>query len=79
MALCLGPDIRWIGRHYGRRQDRRWARSWSPEQIANRLVLDFPDDSSMRISQGALGNVSGRRVRSDGGGEFGERGSDAMG
>ena len=25
-------------------------RSWSPEQISNRLRLDFPDDESMRIS-----------------------------
>jgi DNA-binding CsgD family transcriptional regulator len=29
-----GPDVRWIGRRHGRRADRRWARSWSPEQIA---------------------------------------------
>src|SRR5919199_2180971 len=32
-----GPDVRWIGRRHGRRQDRRWAASWSPEQIAHRL------------------------------------------
>ncbi len=38
----LGPDIRWIGRRHGRRKDRPWARSWSPEQIANRLVLGLP-------------------------------------
>src|SRR5207244_9428430 len=34
--------------------DRRWAGSWSPEQIANRLPLDFPDDSSMPISHEAI-------------------------
>jgi IS30 family transposase len=45
-----GPDVRWIGRRHGRRQDRRWATAWSPEQIANRLPIDFPDDESMRIS-----------------------------
>ena len=45
-----GPDTRWIGR----RQDRRWARSWSPDQIAHRLPLDFPDDESMRISHEAI-------------------------
>jgi IS30 family transposase len=26
-----GPDVRWIGRRHGRRQDRRWAKAWSPE------------------------------------------------
>jgi IS30 family transposase len=34
--------------------DRRWATSWSPEQIANRLPVDFPDDGSMRISHEAI-------------------------
>jgi transposase, IS30 family len=46
----LGPEVRWIGRRHGRRKDRRWAAAWSPEQIANRLRIDFPDDGSMRIS-----------------------------
>ncbi len=49
-----GPKVRWIGRRYGRRQDRRWAAAWSPEQIANRLRVDFPDDGSMRISHEAI-------------------------
>ena len=49
-----GPDVRWIGRRHGPRQDRRWARSWSPEQIASRLRRDFPDDQSMRISHEAI-------------------------
>ena len=49
-----GPDVRFIGRRHGRRQDRRWAKSWSPEQIANRLRIDFPDDPSMRISHEAI-------------------------
>jgi IS30 family transposase len=49
-----GPAVRWIGRRHGRRKDRRWASAWSPEQIANRLPLDFPDDPSMRISHEAI-------------------------
>jgi IS30 family transposase len=53
-TLLAGPNVRWIGRRHGRRQDRRWAMSWSPEQIAHRLQLDFPDDPSMRISHEAI-------------------------
>jgi IS30 family transposase len=49
-----GPEVRWIGRRHGRRRDRRWAGSWSPQQIANRLPVDFPDDDSMRISHEAI-------------------------
>jgi IS30 family transposase len=44
----------WKGRNKPRRQDRRWARSWSPEQIACRLPVDFPDDESMRICHEAI-------------------------
>ena len=36
------------------RGDRAWVRGWSPEQIARRLPLDFPDDPSMRISAEAI-------------------------
>ena len=49
-----GPRVQWIGRRHGRRKDRRWARSWSPEQISNRLRLDFPDDQSMRVCHEAI-------------------------
>ena len=49
-----GPQVAWRGRRHGRRTDRRWARSWSPEQISNRLRLDFPDDESMRVSHEAI-------------------------
>jgi IS30 family transposase len=49
-----GPTVRWNGRRHGHRQDRRWAASWSPEQISNRLKVDFPDDESMRLSHEAI-------------------------
>src|SRR6266540_3982968 len=51
---AAGPEVRWVGRRRGRRTDRRWASSWSPEQIANRLRVDFPDDPFMRISHEAI-------------------------
>ncbi len=54
-ATVPGPAVKaWRGRNRPRRQDRRWARAWSPEQISNRLRLDFPDDQSMRISHEAI-------------------------
>src|SRR6266508_2838175 len=53
-AGVTGPAVTWIGRRHGRRKDRRWATGWSPEQIAHRLPLDFPDDPSMRISHEAI-------------------------
>ncbi|MDQ6751221.1 MAG: IS30 family transposase [Actinomycetota bacterium] len=49
-----GPTVAWGGRRHGRRKDRRWAQSWSPEQISGRLCLDFPDDESMRVSHEAI-------------------------
>ncbi len=49
-----GPAISWNGRKHGPRKDRRWASSWSPEQIAHRVRLDFPDDETMRISHEAI-------------------------
>lgn len=38
------------GRNKPHRGDRKWVNGWSPEQISNRLKIDFPDDESMRIS-----------------------------
>lgn len=49
-----GPQVPWNGRRHGRRADRRWGNSWSPEQISQRLQLDFPDAASMRISHEAI-------------------------
>ena len=49
-----GPQVEWKGRRHGPRQARRWSQAWSPEQIANRLLMDFPEDTSMRISHEAI-------------------------
>ena len=53
-APARGPTVAWAGRRHGPRQHRRWGRAWSPEQIARRLTLDFPDDPTMRISHEAI-------------------------
>ena len=42
------------GRNKPHRSDRKWVNGWSPEQITNRLQIDFPDDESMRISHEAI-------------------------
>ena len=50
-----GPRVSaWTGRRHGRRRDRPWATSWSPQQIARRLRIEYPDDVSMRISHEAV-------------------------
>ena len=51
----LGPEGPvWKGRNKPHRGDRRWVQGWSPEQIANRLRVDFTDDEAMRISHEAI-------------------------
>jgi len=54
-GTVIGPDgPAWKGRNKPHRGDRAWVRAWSPEQIAKRLPMDFPDDESMRISHEAI-------------------------
>ena len=48
---ATGP---WKGRNKPHRQDRRWVTGWSPQQISERLRLEFPDDPGMRISHEAI-------------------------
>ena len=47
-----GPE--WKGRNKPHRGDRRWLQGLSPEQISERLKVEFPDDASMRISHEAI-------------------------
>ena len=49
-----GPVVIWKKRRAVHRQSRRWSLAWSPEQIAQRLKMDFPEDQSMRISHEAI-------------------------
>src|SRR5829696_4827278 len=54
-GIAAGPTTPLFkGRGKPRRADRRWATAWSPEQISNRLKVDFPDDESMRVSHEAI-------------------------
>jgi IS30 family transposase len=53
-AAVAGPAAPFIGRNKPHRKDRRWALAWSPQQISERLKLEFPDDPSMRISHEAI-------------------------
>lgn len=54
-SMVAGPQPpRWTGNNKPHRKDRAWVKAWSPEQIANRIKLDFPDDESMRISHEAI-------------------------
>lgn len=48
------PGPKWNGKGKPHRADRRWVKGWSPEQISERLKVDFPDDESMRISHEAI-------------------------
>ena len=61
-STVAGPrPPRWTGNNKPHRKDRAWVHAWSPEQIANRIKLDFPDDESMRIS--AIGTVVERTTQ----------------
>jgi len=54
-TVIVGPATgKWTGRNKPHRKDRGWVLAWSPEQISNRIRLDFPDDKSMRISHEAI-------------------------
>lgn len=50
----------WTGRNRPHRKDRAWVQAWSPEQIANRLKFDFPNDESQ------LARVRPARARTSG-------------
>lgn len=53
--VIRGPEPpRFTGLSKPHRKHRGWSTAWSPEQISNRLKVDFPDDESMRISHEAI-------------------------
>lgn len=52
--IVTGPEVHWTKRRSVRRQHRKWALAWSPEQIARRLPIDYPDNPLMRISHEAI-------------------------
>ncbi len=46
----IGPEgPKGKGLNKPHRGDRRWVQGWSPEQIARRFPVDFPNDDSMEI------------------------------
>lgn len=53
-ATFDGPSVVWKKRRAVHRQSRRWSTAWSPEQIAHRLQVDYPEDQTMRISHEAI-------------------------
>jgi IS30 family transposase len=54
-TVVTGPEPPvWKGLNKPHRADRRWATAWSPQQIAHRLRIEFPDDEAMRISHEAI-------------------------
>jgi IS30 family transposase len=54
-VTVTGPTPpRFTGNGKPHRKHRAWVRAWSPEQISQRLALDFPHDESMRISHEAI-------------------------
>jgi hypothetical protein len=64
-TAALGPPTTWKGLNKPHRADRRWATSWSPEQISRRLVVEFADDEDMRISHEPIYQalyIEGRRA-----------------
>ena len=48
------PPPRFTGNGQPHRKHRAWVRAWSPEQISQRIKVDFPHDESMRISHEAI-------------------------
>ena len=53
--VIRGPQPpRFTGINKPHRKHRGWSAAWSPEQISNRLKVDFPEDESMRISHEAI-------------------------
>jgi transposase len=48
-APVRGPAVAWKRRRHAPQHERRCAKAWIPEQIVQRLAVDFPDNNGMRI------------------------------
>ena len=54
-SSVVGPEVGpWRGRNKPHRGDRRGVQGWNPEQLSERLRIDFPADGSLRISHVAI-------------------------
>ncbi len=53
-TLARPESLAWEGLNKPHRQGRRWVTAFSPEQISHRLMIDFPEDESRRISHEAI-------------------------
>lgn len=49
-----GPDVIWKKGRAVQRHRRRWSIVWIPEQIAQPLIIDYPEDDTMLISHKAI-------------------------
>ncbi len=53
----LASAEQWKDQGKPHRQDRKWSTAWNPEQISERLKVEFPDNCSMRISYGGTSSL----------------------
>ena len=55
-AAVRGPVVPWKGRRHGRRQDRRWATAWSPDQYVSIRYTERLAAAGIEPSVGSVGD-----------------------